>query len=193
MKAKGILVLALAVGLVVMGGEARALTFNVDATMSISSPSVPTFPYGAFGSIMLVDNGDSIDITAALDPGLSHSIAVVSLNWAGASLSTTGWSVSPGVSLTVSQNNAGWYSQFDFRAVDSLPYGNPLLFTLSKSGTDLDPSDFYAKDEYGNVYGVVRTENENVAYGATSVPEPMTMLLLGAGLLGLAAVRRVKK
>jgi hypothetical protein len=56
---------------------------------------------------------------------------------------------------------------------------------LSRTGFDLDPSNFYAKDEYNNVYAVVKLPKvgtTETGYGATTVtPEPATMLLMAFG------------
>lgn len=59
----------------------------------------------------------------------------------------------------------------------------------------------YNSEEYNifesNIYGwgtwVVKTSFDNIGSNFNTVPEPNTLLLLGAGLIGLAALRRTRR
>jgi hypothetical protein len=92
-----------------------------------------------------------------------------------------------------------------FDTVESFPYNDGYTYTFSFSGFDLIVGDAYDYlldieyiDEGDEVYGWVTSEDASqalptfvqISSNTNPVPEPSTILLLGAGLLGLSAVAR---
>lgn len=186
---------AVAISLVLMVGQAQALMFNLDGILSGVGGSTWT-PGGPYGYINLDDNANSIDVTVKLYD-TTKFISVVGLNYLG--LNKDGWTVSGGNiganTLTVDPDATAWYYHFDIKVADSGPFVNPLTFTLSKAGTDLDPSMFNTTAlEMAplTIYAMTRSSvGEGFAYAAsTVVPEPSTILLLAAGILGIGIYSR---
>jgi hypothetical protein len=132
---------------ILLAGEARAsILFTLDCT--ITSSSVCTAG-GSFGSVTIEDSGNSVIVTADLLQGYADRV------YLNTGLDSSGWSITLGT-LTVDLNDVGpgSYLRFDLNA-NSTDNSDPVVFTLSKTSTNLSPSDFVYLDDQALLYAAV--------------------------------------
>ena len=195
--------LLLAVPLIALGiwsGSAAALTF--DLNQIIIGPVISsTWPY-SFGSIVLTDslaNSNAVDLSVTLsDPGLK--LLSFYLNYEGAG-SAAGLKIN-GLPVITDKKADGYPGLFDLKFPPNGNLGNVSSFsgTLTMTGVDLDAQDFDFTDSSGKLYAAVHIgvygSDCSIWVGSGShattssnspnpVPEPGTVMLLGAGLAGL--------
>ncbi len=138
-------------------------------------------------------------------PGNDDFTQYLSVHYGG----TTGVSASFAINLDNTHNNyfgMYWGSIDSFNTLSFFNNGN-LVETITGSMVTADPQgnwtneldnryvSFYGLDAFDKVVlesNQAAFEVDNIAFG-TPVPEPGTMLLFGAGLLGLAGIMRRKE
>jgi hypothetical protein len=189
----------LAVGLLVSQAGAQVLNgadcvFTFDKTgVGTSNPLSDAFTWG---TMSLTDDGNNIQVEFAGDL-TNYSIAAIWLNYDfGSGPSLTNLTLASTWTANIDENgiNAdGYFSagNFDIQ-INTSGVPNGILSSVS---TDLDPSLFAVpnnNDLYAALWIRSSTLGDRFIFASTAecapVPEPSTLLLLGAGLACLAGV-----
>jgi hypothetical protein len=179
---------------------ASALTFNFDQFINGHNLT----PTTSFGTVTFNQLGGDVEVVVDLANSNSR-IQSFYLNYNDLKFSTTDtFSFLSGTSLLVDENDVkagGYPGFFDIQAPARGNLGNISTFSAILHNTlqDLTVEDFSQLETLGALYAAVHIGEINESgdsiwvgadNGSTSVPEPGTVLLVGAGLLAVGIYSR---
>lgn len=184
-------------------GQASALTFYLDQAIGGGPPITSAPSYGTI-TLTQVDKGVQIDVN------LTNSTAKLlefALNYNEDKFSNADiFSLTNGVSVAVGENSIkqdGYQGRLDIAMPDNTNLNsNSFSAVLTDSNKLLTPEDFNFTDTLNLLYATAHLGNINPAGDSIwvgsdgqlpAVPEPGTMMLVGAGFLGLAVYGKRRK
>jgi hypothetical protein len=188
---------ALVVGSFIQVVPVQAVSY--DLTCSISAAGCTTV--ASYGTVTLNQNGSSVNIVVALSPG-TLTVQQIDLNTSlnQSPYTATIGATSIGVLYDTNDVQADGYSagKFDIQIPSTgtlTSFGSSFTITLSGASA-LSVATFDVKDSSGLLNLAVHIQNCTtqagcsggsawVGNGASTVPEPASVLLLGSGLAGI--------
>ena len=199
------LVLSLAIfAIVALGSATVAMADSVLLTVPNNAAAIGPGPYATVDYVL---NGNTIDVTVTgINPytTFGNGGPMLGFNVVG---STTGLTITNMVNCNLGgvNQNISAFGNFEFSVGDGTPPGvTSFSFTVSRTAGFSSASELFENNAAGfafagHIYNPNGPADARTGFAGngdpSSVPEPASMLLLGAGLIGAAASlrKRLKK